>query len=273
MEPSRIAKITALLLAGYIALALVIVGVVYTWKGLGNTDSGPVACTQEARLCPDGSTVGRTGPNCEFAQCPDAQLKEDVIYTGNPYYAGWSQEQMQNDCSAKGGRFNECGSACLDPEEPCIKMCAYRCEFSGSDISIDTSTWNTYRNEEYGFEIQYAEGTSVYPAEHDGVWILVLSSNDTGTITIGPKGGWSRGYIGGEGIILKKENISFGSTTALKTIMLSRGFVNEIVINDIRNVQNKEWNEWGEIHYNPGPPFDDQRIDSFNKVISTLRFF
>jgi len=29
----------------------------------------PVACTAEAKLCPDGSAVGRTGPNCEFAPC------------------------------------------------------------------------------------------------------------------------------------------------------------------------------------------------------------
>ena len=28
------------------------------------------ACTQEAKICPDGSAVGRTAPNCEFAQCP-----------------------------------------------------------------------------------------------------------------------------------------------------------------------------------------------------------
>jgi len=33
---------------------------------------GPKACTAEARICPDGSAVGRTGPNCEFAQCPTA---------------------------------------------------------------------------------------------------------------------------------------------------------------------------------------------------------
>jgi len=33
-------------------------------------DVGPVACTLEAKLCPDGSTVGRVGPNCEFAPCP-----------------------------------------------------------------------------------------------------------------------------------------------------------------------------------------------------------
>lgn len=30
-----------------------------------------IACTQEAKQCPDGSYVGRTGPNCEFAPCPN----------------------------------------------------------------------------------------------------------------------------------------------------------------------------------------------------------
>jgi len=30
---------------------------------------GPIACTQDAMLCPDGSYVGRTGPDCEF-ECP-----------------------------------------------------------------------------------------------------------------------------------------------------------------------------------------------------------
>ena len=28
------------------------------------------ACTLDAKVCPDGSAVGRTGPNCEFAACP-----------------------------------------------------------------------------------------------------------------------------------------------------------------------------------------------------------
>ena len=30
----------------------------------------PVACTADAKICPDGTGVGRTGPNCEFAPCP-----------------------------------------------------------------------------------------------------------------------------------------------------------------------------------------------------------
>ena len=28
------------------------------------------ACTMEAKMCPDGSYVGRTGPQCQFAPCP-----------------------------------------------------------------------------------------------------------------------------------------------------------------------------------------------------------
>jgi hypothetical protein len=33
-----------------------------------------VACTEEAKICLDGTAVGRTGPNCEFAQCPTVSL-------------------------------------------------------------------------------------------------------------------------------------------------------------------------------------------------------
>lgn len=29
-----------------------------------------IACPMDAKICPDGSGVGRTGPNCEFAPCP-----------------------------------------------------------------------------------------------------------------------------------------------------------------------------------------------------------
>jgi hypothetical protein len=36
-----------------------------------STPSGAIkACTMDAKICPDGSSVGRTGPNCEFAACP-----------------------------------------------------------------------------------------------------------------------------------------------------------------------------------------------------------
>ena len=34
------------------------------------TEPEEMSCTMEAMICPDGSAVGRTGPNCEFALCP-----------------------------------------------------------------------------------------------------------------------------------------------------------------------------------------------------------
>ncbi len=40
------------------------------WQMNSSASTGQVACTQEAKLCPDGSAVGRTGPNCEFDACP-----------------------------------------------------------------------------------------------------------------------------------------------------------------------------------------------------------
>ncbi|MFZ3057735.1 MAG: hypothetical protein WA092_01685 [Minisyncoccales bacterium] len=38
-----------------------------------------IYCTQEAKICPDGSAVGRTGPNCEFAVCPLNNQLEKAI--------------------------------------------------------------------------------------------------------------------------------------------------------------------------------------------------
>lgn len=38
--------------------------------GIGNTPDEGVYCTMDAKECPDGSFVGRSGPKCEFAPCP-----------------------------------------------------------------------------------------------------------------------------------------------------------------------------------------------------------
>lgn len=62
------------LLAGIVILIVVgVAGFLYrnTLEHPGGTASPtPTACTAEAKLCPDGSGVGRTGPGCAFAACP-----------------------------------------------------------------------------------------------------------------------------------------------------------------------------------------------------------
>ncbi len=41
---------------------------------LAGVNVSPVVCAMDAKLCPDGSYVSRTGPKCEFVACPSAGL-------------------------------------------------------------------------------------------------------------------------------------------------------------------------------------------------------
>jgi len=52
-----------------------------TWSKFSSL-SEPVYCTQETKLCPDGSHVGRTGLQCEFAPCPQPSPEDTVDEAG-----------------------------------------------------------------------------------------------------------------------------------------------------------------------------------------------
>ncbi|MFZ2167439.1 MAG: hypothetical protein WAV50_01055 [Minisyncoccia bacterium] len=54
------------------AFVLIVVATLWVTSVRTVNAPGPQACTMEAKLCPDGSAVGRTGPNCEFAECPSS---------------------------------------------------------------------------------------------------------------------------------------------------------------------------------------------------------
>ncbi|HUT96219.1 MAG TPA: Gmad2 immunoglobulin-like domain-containing protein [Candidatus Paceibacterota bacterium] len=60
---------------------IILLGLAGVWLGLRLiTGEEPFVCTMDARLCSDGSYVGRVAPDCDFALCP----KEDLIQVESP---------------------------------------------------------------------------------------------------------------------------------------------------------------------------------------------
>jgi hypothetical protein len=139
-----------------IALAFVIIGGYYL--GTQNKNE-PKACTMEAKLCPNGSSVGRSGPNCEFAPCPNGTL------TPTPKLMGGDKDS--HGClSGAGYSWCELKKKCLRTwEEPCSE---------GNDM---TANWDTYTSSIFGFSIKYPKGW--YELENKGIdsFVVFFSPN------------------------------------------------------------------------------------------------
>ena len=84
--PKNIRKIVVLTIIGVLILGSASYGAYYWWP----KNNKPVACTQEAKLCPDGSYIGRTGPNCEFVPCPE-QKSETAKLTPEATIEGYAK--------------------------------------------------------------------------------------------------------------------------------------------------------------------------------------
>ena len=127
--------------------------------------SVPKACTEEAKLCPDGSAVGRNGSNnCEFDPCPvlacsnhssencpsacvvcppceacssiSCQTEQFCASIGfnRSWWESVSPTTMTKEkCESARGHWNECGSACRNTPEGtvCTMHCVAYCECGG----------------------------------------------------------------------------------------------------------------------------------------------
>ncbi|VVC03196.1 Uncharacterised protein [Candidatus Bilamarchaeum dharawalense] len=111
-----------------------------------------VMCPDDARVCPDGSAVGRTGPNCTFAPCPDYSNItnfDECAAAGYPILESYPPQCRTPDnrtfvqkingtltevtCTTAGGHWNPCGSACRGALEGtiCTLQCVQYCECGG----------------------------------------------------------------------------------------------------------------------------------------------
>jgi hypothetical protein len=119
-----------------IVLVILVVAVVASFQGSRTT-----ACTEEAKVCPDGSTVGRVPPNCEFAPCPTScTCPEGYVQEGdscNPecYYNTPPCLMPSISCSSTCGVNSDCvGSTCCHPTS-CINK-AYKGVCDGACTAV-----------------------------------------------------------------------------------------------------------------------------------------
>ncbi len=65
-------KKNTLMLIGLVIIAVACIFLAFKKNPPAPTGTTGAPCTDEAKICPDGSVVGRTGPTCEFRACPTA---------------------------------------------------------------------------------------------------------------------------------------------------------------------------------------------------------
>ncbi len=67
------------IITAIVVVALLLAVIITILEIRSTSEEGPVACTMDAKMCPDGSAVGRVGPQCEFAECPSLpEVPRDV---------------------------------------------------------------------------------------------------------------------------------------------------------------------------------------------------
>lgn len=102
---------------------LVLAGVLSACAGKQDATTQPRACTEEAKVCDDGSTVSRSGPACEFEACPGAGEPEpDAVMCTQE-----AKECPDGTYVSRGGP--DCAfDACPDGADATEPASAYPCE-------------------------------------------------------------------------------------------------------------------------------------------------
>src|SRR3989344_3553522 len=86
------------IITAVVVISLITLGAILSGKNFFEKEpSGDgIVCTQEPKICPDGSAVGRVPPNCEFAPCPDQNQSAQITVIAQNLEIPWGLVFLPN---------------------------------------------------------------------------------------------------------------------------------------------------------------------------------
>ncbi|TAJ15856.1 hypothetical protein EPO56_00675 [Patescibacteria group bacterium] len=135
----------------------------YYYPGNSLQNNNGQACTEEAKMCPDGSSVSRVAPSCNFTECPTPEFHWVVSDAGTTL-AG---TPLTNASLKVGGREYQLG------------------QFSGSCAEIEGEIWKFAEGEKAGLVCWFAGGgVEIGVFEEDGRLVIKRGQVDEGSAEV-----------------------------------------------------------------------------------------
>jgi putative hemolysin len=190
---------------------------------------GDIVCTQEAKACPDGSYVSRTGPNCEFALCPN----ENNISIANPASVFCEESnnagKLEIRTGEDGGQTGFCkffdGSECEE-----WKYFRGECKpgFVGDIIDSNMADLKIYQNKKYGFEFSFPKNMAHEDEFMDGYMISLGLKDSFGPVTVWDTTTYSFDKLkeaapNADPESIKEKNIILGGNPAIEVSYITPG--------------------------------------------------
>ncbi|HRH55343.1 MAG TPA: hypothetical protein PK609_00535 [Candidatus Paceibacterota bacterium] len=132
------------LLAGVVLIFVVGVGA-FLYRNTMERPGVTVAereCTLEAKVCPDGSAVGRTGPSCEFAPCAFPNVE---ILRANVSFLAPSGYSLEESAGAQDpnvlATFVKPSLGGWPPHTIVVRQYAIEGEATGDEVILENTTY------------------------------------------------------------------------------------------------------------------------------------
>ena len=142
-----------------------------------------IACPMDAMLCPDGSSVGREGPDCEFAACPAEPVPDDVqaqidektdnIVVDDPPAGSYIASPLQISGEARGTWF-------FEGDFP-VQLTDWNGEIIAEHFVSADGEWMTEDFVPFSGELEFTNPiTSPDPDFMERGWLILQRDNPTG---------------------------------------------------------------------------------------------